>query len=117
MQFLKIGLFGGDSMVNKSFFESNNPVLSEERIKAAAIGQSTLSDNTTIIASTMTVAGAVNKTFVLFGLMMLTSFASYLMPSMFLLITGAIGGLVAVLFASFKPKTSAISAPVYALFE
>ena len=39
------------------------------------------------------------------------------MPSMFLLITGCIGGLIAVLVASFKPHTSAISAPVYAGFE
>ncbi|MBL0102245.1 MAG: Bax inhibitor-1/YccA family protein [Saprospiraceae bacterium] len=48
---------------------------------------------------------------------MVTSVASYVMPSMFLLITGTVGGLIAVLVATFKPHTSAVSAPVYAGFE
>ncbi|MBK9254304.1 MAG: Bax inhibitor-1/YccA family protein [Saprospiraceae bacterium] len=49
--------------------------------------------------------------------MLITGLASFVMPSTFLLITGAVGGLIAVLVASFKPHTSAIAAPVYALFE
>jgi uncharacterized YccA/Bax inhibitor family protein len=65
----------------------------------------------------MTINGAINKTMILFSVLIVTSFISFLMPSTFLMIVGAIGGLIAVLVATFKPTSSAISGPVYAAFE
>ena len=97
--------------MSKSFFESKNPILNEDKLKS-------MSESYTLNGEdTMTISGAINKTLILFSILMVTSVASYMMPSMFLLITGCIGGLIAVLVASFKPHTSAISAPVYAGFE
>ena len=72
---------------------------------------------TGVISETATITGAVNKTLVLSGILLLTSAISFVMPSTFLMISGAIGGLIAVLVATFKPHTSAVSAPVYAAFE
>lgn len=96
-----------------SFFESKNPVLKESSLQKAA-GAQVLTDAN---YRKMTVSGAMNKTLVLFSIMMITTFASYLMPTTFLLWTGLIGGLIMVLIASFKPHTSALTAPVYAAFE
>jgi uncharacterized YccA/Bax inhibitor family protein len=102
-------------MANKSFFESRNPFLSEKKFieTSATITQS----GSAVIEETSTIAGAINKTLILFGVLMVTSVISYWMPSGFLMIAGAVGGLIAVLVASFKPHTSAIAAPVYAAFE
>jgi uncharacterized YccA/Bax inhibitor family protein len=65
----------------------------------------------------MTIDGAVNKTIFLFFLMMITTSISFIMPTMFLLYVGGIGGLIAVLIAVFKPQWSPTIAPGYALFE
>lgn len=97
-----------------SFFESRNPVLNEDKIKKLSQAESFAGNRE---AESMTISGAINKTLILFGILLLTSLVSFTMPSMFLLIVGSVGGLIAVLVASFKPHTSAISAPVYAAFE
>lgn len=97
-------------MADNRFTKSSNPILSEKTFeKSRATG----------ISSTeiMTVAGAVNKSLILFSLLMITTFISYQMPSVFLLLVGAIGGLIAVIVGSFKPATSPIAAPIYALLE
>lgn len=100
--------------MSKSFFESRNPVLNEEKLQK--LGQSGALANENI-HDVMSISGAINKTLVLFVILLATSAASFMMPSMFLLIVGIVGGLIAVLVASFKPHTSAIAAPVYAGFE
>jgi uncharacterized YccA/Bax inhibitor family protein len=97
-----------------SFFESRNPVLNEEKLKKYAHVEN---HSVGFESETMTMSGAVNKTLVLFVILFATSLISYTMPSTFLMIAGVIGGLIAVLVASFKPHTSPISAPVYAAFE
>jgi uncharacterized YccA/Bax inhibitor family protein len=97
--------------MSKSFFESKNPILNEDKLQSMSKSYTLNGEDT------MTISGAINKTLILFSILMVTSVASYMMPSTFLLITGCIGGLIAVLVASFKPHTSAISAPVYAGFE
>jgi uncharacterized YccA/Bax inhibitor family protein len=66
---------------------------------------------------TMTVDGAVNKTLMLFGLMMVTTVLSWQMPSTFLMWTGVIGGLVLLIVSYMKPTLAPITAPGYALFE
>ena len=99
--------------MSKSFFESRNPVLNEEKLKSLTNSEGYVTE----YQESMTMGGAINKTLILFSILMVTSVASYVMPSMFLLITGTVGGLIAVLVATFKPHTSAVSAPVYAGFE
>lgn len=66
---------------------------------------------------TMTIDGALNKTLILFSILIVTTMISYTMATPFLMWTGIIGGIAAVLFAVFKPEKSAIAAPVYAAFE
>ncbi|MEW6469857.1 MAG: Bax inhibitor-1/YccA family protein [Bacteroidota bacterium] len=76
-------------------------------------------------AERMTLQGAVNKTFILLGLVLLTSIISwnYILTTadgalaMPLMMGGAIGGLIFALVTTFKPQWSAITAPVYALLE
>lgn len=94
-----------------SFFKSSNPIMSEEKI----YNMSTIDSG--ILEGKMTINGAINKTMILFSILMVTSFFSFIMPSMLLMIVGAIGGLIAVLVATFKPTSSPVSAPVYAAFE
>ncbi len=94
------------------FLESKNPILNEKSF------EKTIQRNAGIsYADHMTVSGAVNKTFMLFALMMITTVVGYLNPSTLNLMVGAIGGLIAVLVASFKPTTAPISAPIYAMLE
>lgn len=68
-------------------------------------------------SNVMTKSGAINKTFILTGILLITAIYSFLNPSMTLMWVGLIGGLISVLVASFKPETSPISAPIYAAFE
>ena len=65
----------------------------------------------------MTKSGAINKTFILTGILLITAIYSFLNPSMTLMWVGLIGGLISVFVASFKPETSPISAPIYAAFK
>ena len=66
---------------------------------------------------TMTVQGAINKSFILFGLLLLTAVWSFQSPNMIILIGGAILGLVIVLVSAFKREWSPFLAPAYALVE
>lgn len=65
----------------------------------------------------MTVQGAINKSFILFGIMLVSTFVSYNNPHPVFLWSGAIGGLIVVLIAAFKPHLSPTLAPVYAALE
>ncbi len=99
--------------MSKSFFESKNPVLNEEKLKSMM----SQDDLIGVPYEKMTISGAINKTLVLFAILLATSAISFMMPTTFLLIIGVVGSLIAVLVASFKPHTSPIAAPVYAGFE
>lgn len=93
--------------------ESRNPMFGKD----ALTKQSTTESGGAIMHERTTINGAINKTFVLFGIMMVTTILSFMMPSMFLMYTGLGGGLIAYFVAIFKPHTSPIAAPVYAGFE
>lgn len=95
------------------FDKSKNPIMSEERFynESRSEGISFSQDGV------MTTTGAINKTVILTGIMMATALFAYTNPSPLFMIGGAIGGLIMVLIASFKPKTSHITAPIYAAFE
>ena len=94
-------------------FKSGNPVLGEKKFEKTV----DRFDN-----NVMTQSGTLNK----FGLMMLLLIAAAsftwkaagegknVMPWM---IGGAIGGFIIILILSFKPRLSAILAPIYALLE
>ncbi|MCF6367139.1 MAG: Bax inhibitor-1/YccA family protein [Bacteroidales bacterium] len=98
------------------FGKSSNPVLSKKRF-----------ENTQVFAQTssepMTLNGTLNKTLILFGLLLVTgTFAWNLTKTasfnpMVLIIGGAIGGLVLAIFTVMKPEKSPITAPIYALLE
>lgn len=77
-----------------------------------------------IKGSKMTLAGTVNKTFMLLSLVMVTAVFIWMTFSKgdvnlvgTLIIIGCFGGLVVGTITSFKPKLSMITAPIYALLE
>lgn len=97
-------------------FTSKNPVLKESALeKSITRAEGNLQADTSYEA--MTVDGAINKTLMLFGIMMITTILGFLNPSMLNIMVGAIGGLIAVIVASIKPHTSPYTAPIYALLE
>ena len=97
------------------FTKSSNPVLSEERLNNASRGQGALiADHD---RSPATVSGAVNKTFILSFLLLITSLYGFMNPSSLFVWGGAIGGLGLVIAMCIKPKWSPTLAPIYALVE
>lgn len=100
----------------RNFFESHNPVMKEEAYRQAASG--TL-DGDMIIreGERMTVSGAVNKTLILTGILLLTAIFGFQMANPVFIWGGAIGGLIVVLIAAARPQHSAILAPIYAALE
>jgi len=107
------------SRSNRSrFTQSTNPFMQERAYQQAA---SQPLDSSLVpsgaIAETMTVQGAISKTFILTGLMLLTALFSYARPSGLFMFGGAIGGLIVVLITVRQPHKSPTLAPIYALLE
>ncbi len=90
-------------------FESTNPVLNNRNLPRD------------YSAKPMTMSGAVNKSLILGGLLIITGLlvsqvadpATYNMW----MIGGLIGGLISALITSFKPEWAATTAPIYAICE
>jgi len=102
-------------MANKFMKKSGNPFMKEEAYRSAS---NEVLDRDMVqrgAAERMTVSGAVNKSFILMGIMLATSIIGYSMPA--LLWPGAIVGLILVVVASFKQHLSPYLAPAYAAFE
>ncbi len=99
------------------FRQSSNPFLSDRKLAEAS--QNTLDGGMISRADSapMTVSGAVNKTFILTVLMLITAVYGFYNPSSLFVWGGAIGGLILVLVMSFKQHLSPTLAPVYALLE
>ena len=103
-------------------FKSKNPFLSNKSFAKATTIHDAQGNILVDYNDTMTVSGAVNKSFILLLLLLTGAFTVWYMavngsnPIPFA-IAGAILGLIAVLVASFKPQTSPYLAPAYALFE
>ena len=93
-----------------ALFGSSNPLMSEEKFQNVL-------DAPFAEEGKMTVSGAVNKTLILTGLLLLTAGVGFLFPNPIFLIGGLIGGLIAVLVSAFKPHLSQYTAPAYALFQ
>ncbi|MFK7933755.1 MAG: Bax inhibitor-1/YccA family protein [Saprospiraceae bacterium] len=100
----------------KSFFESSNPVMKDEAYQQAA-QDAMATGQAGVIAERMTVSGAVNKSFILTGIMLVTAIVGFAMPSSLFMWGGALVGLGVVIFASFKPHLSPTLAPIYAAVE
>lgn len=98
-------------MTRRRIFGGSNPMLKEKTLQRNAKTMSYTG------VERMTVTGAINKTVILTGILLVTAFYSYANPSSLFIWGGAIAGLIAVLVASFKPTTSPIAAPLYAAFE
>ena len=66
---------------------------------------------------TMTAQGAINKTLILFGILMVTAIYNYQVQNVALMIGGAVAGLILVLVSVFKRQYSPVIAPIYAAVE
>lgn len=102
------------------FRKSSNPLLNDKSFQKARMSSESLDGHLIIDDAnqgTMTMKGAVDKTLLLFAILAVTTVYSYLYPSMLMMLVGAIGGLILVLIASFKPHTSPYLAPAYAALE
>lgn len=93
------------------FLESKNPILKDSSLEKMARARSFNPHDV------MTVEGAVNKSLILFALLMVTTVISFGMPSTFLMWTGIGGGLIALIAGYWKPQYAHIAAPGYAIFE
>ncbi|WP_320813960.1 Bax inhibitor-1/YccA family protein [Flavobacterium sp.] len=100
-------------------FESKNPFLGSKAFN----NTSKNADETLVLQQeTMTVSGAINKSFILLLMLLTTACITWWLAfngynPLVLTIGGAIVGLILVLIAAFKPHTSPWVAPGYALFE
>ncbi len=66
---------------------------------------------------TMTIQGSINKTLILFGILLVTSVFNYQAQNVPLMIGAAIVGLILVLVSVFKKEYSPVIAPIYAGVE
>ena len=100
------------------FSSSSNPFLKEEALRNSTneVLDADMT-NSHVITEKMTVTGAVNKSFILFFILLLTSAVSFQSPSPLFLYGGIFGGLAVVIFASFKRHLSGTLAPIYAALE
>jgi len=97
-------------MANK-FSTSGNPMLKNGFSSPAATSYTTEGQGV------MTVQGAINKTFILFGIMLITAAFNFQLQSPVLMIGGAIIGLILVIVNVFKKEYSPLIAPAYAAVE
>ena len=98
-------------MARKMFSQSHNPVLSEKLMREK--GMQLTGEG----VRTFTMSSAINKTFFLMAILLLTSVVGYMFPSPILTWGGAIGGLIVVVMAVRNIEKSATFAPIYAALE
>lgn len=98
------------------FGKSSNPALTQKKFNSTSAFD-------ILDGNTMTLNGTVNKTLILFGLLLITAYFSWtyslsgLINPRVLIIGGAIGGLILAIFTIMKPQKAPITAPIYALVE
>jgi len=74
-------------------------------------------DSPFIISEQMTVAGSVNKTFILGTVLLISALFSFTTPIGIFMPIGALGAAAVYFYTSFKPQHAAITAPIFALLE
>lgn len=104
--------------------KSNNPFLSSKAFTQPASVHNAEGHPASFIDynNTMTIQGAVNKSFILLLLLVASSLGAWIMTAtgsnpMVLAIAGAVIGFILVMVTVARPHTSAYLAPAYALFE
>jgi len=97
------------------FKKSSNPMFKEEVFKNESVLDEGLVGQQA--QELMTVNGAVNKTFVLFGIMLMGAGVGFMFPIQFMILPYVIGGAVIYFITSRNPARSPILAPLYALVE
>ena len=75
-------------MARRNFLKSNNPMLKDDMFRDSA---RVLDSDMSLAAETMTVQGGINKTFTLFGIMMIATVFAYMFPSPILMWAGFLG--------------------------
>ncbi len=95
-------------MSRRGLFKNNSPLVKEEVYRRPDL---------TRTERVMTVRGAVDKTILLFSILLVSAIFAWQTANPALAIVGSIGGLVAVVVNSFKLHLSPILAPVTAIFE
>jgi len=99
-------------------FKSNNPMLSDKAIAKAKV--ETLEKRggpITSMSEYMTVSGAVNKTIILVGIMLISAVYAFSSPLSIYMPIGVFGGLAVYMFTNWKPHWAPTTAPLYALLE
>lgn len=89
--------------------KSGNPTLSEKTFQE--VEQAVPADGA------MTISGTINKTGILFLILLLGASISWSAPSSGLIFGGAIGGFIVAMVTIFKKEWSPITAPIYAALE
>lgn len=104
----------------KNFMKSNNPMFNEKNMSKAKVA--TLDKKRTggpIYEETahMTVSGAVNKTLMLVGILLIVTVYSFLNPMSIFMPVGVFGGMAVFFLCSMKPHLAPTLAPLYAILE
>ncbi len=99
----------------RDFFKSNNPLIKEETLNNQTAQP--LDSEMVYSGDLMTVNGAVNKTFMLFGIMLAASVIGWMFASYYLMIGGVIGGAVISFITAKNPEKSPVFAPIFAICE
>ncbi len=100
-------------MSKKSIFSSSNPMMGENKYQQTVLDAGMVGQR----GETMTIQGGINKTLILMMIMLGTGVVSYMMPNMYFLWGGLIGGAIVMFVTSFKPSRAPMLAPVYAALE
>lgn len=88
---------------------SGNPTLSEKTFQQV--------DHTATSQGSMTLSGTINKTGLLFLILLLGASISWYQPSQLFIWGGAIGGFIIAMVTIFKKEWSPVTAPIYAGLE
>lgn len=102
------------------FTKSSNPVMKEQvfaQETSQVLDQDLAQSGEAVQYERMTTQGAINKSFLLFAILLMSSIVGYVYASPVLLIGGAIGGLIIVVIATFRKKNAPVLAPLYAAVE
>lgn len=97
--------------LKKAFTESSNPMFGEEKFK------NVLDANLVEKGEVMTVQGAINKTFILVGIMIIAAAFSFMYANSIFMWGGLIGGIIVYFVTSSNPSRAPYLAPVYAICE
>ncbi len=100
-------------MARRNFLKSNNPMMKDEMFRNNANVLD--ADMTMSRGQTMTVEGAIHKTFILFGVMMAATIFSYMFPSPILMWSGIIGVFALSFIAARNLPKAKTFAPLFSI--